>query len=138
MLGLLQPVGSNWMGGRGGESSVIPFCFSLKWRNGSALHGVFSRALALRKDSQSNLSGQKLDASPNTLDNSLSAVKTSPPSVIKTDLPSNAPLLPSRGSEETLCILELFWGGSFFFSLYSKHLSIFNVKIWQSNAFKTR
>lgn len=76
---------------------LIPFCFSLKWRNGSALHVVFSCALSQRKDSQSNLSRQRFDVSPNALDNSLSAVKTSP-SAIKTKLLNNTPLLPSCGS----------------------------------------
>lgn len=73
-----------------GRELCNSFCFSLKWRNGSASRVVFSRALLLGKDSQSNLSRQRLDVSPNALDNSLSAVRTSPRSAIKTKLPSNA------------------------------------------------
>lgn len=126
-----HPVGATWMG-KGKElcNSLLLLSEVEKWLC------IAHCALWLWKDSQSNLSRQRLDVSPNILDNRLSAVKTSPPPLIKTQLQETLlSFLPvalkkdsasqSRSGEEVFSWIQ---------STYPFPIK----KIWQSSTFKTR
>lgn len=89
---------------------------------------MFCHALPPFEGSQSDLPRQRLDVRPNALDRSLSAVKTSPPPVLKQSSRVTL-LLPSHGSEQQKCCT--FWSCSVqgFCYCYSKLTFPFKKKV---------
>ena len=70
------------------------------------MHVVFCRTLPPFKGSQPDLPRQRLDVRPNALDRSLSAVKASPPPVLKQSRCSFLPLaLSSRNAARPGAVL---------------------------------
>lgn len=121
--------GSHW---RQWDEGELRFPSGFRW-SGEIVHVVFCRTLPPFKGSQPDLPRQRLDVRPNALDRSLSAVKASPPPVLKQSSRVTL-LLPSLGSEQQKCCTSWSCSGQGFCYCYSK--LTFPFKRCDSGAFK--